>query len=84
MSVGIRELRDSLSSHLQSVREGQTVVVTDHGKPIARIVPFEGQSPFERLVASGLLVLPAGGRSKPAPPVKIAGTASDLVAEQRA
>lgn len=37
--VGVRELRDSLSRHLAMVREGQTITVTDHGRPVARIVP---------------------------------------------
>ena len=37
MSVGIRELRDTLSRQLDRVREGHTITVTDHGKPIARM-----------------------------------------------
>ena len=43
-TIGIRELRDGLSRHLAEVREGGEIIVTDHGKPIARIVPF-GISP---------------------------------------
>ena len=39
--VGIRELRDGLSRHLAEVRAGRTVTVTDHGRPVARIVPID-------------------------------------------
>ena len=41
MEIGIRELRDGLSKHLAVVRSGRTVTVTDHGRPVARIVPVD-------------------------------------------
>jgi prevent-host-death family protein len=83
MSVGIRELRDTLSTQLDRVREGHTITVTDHGKPIARIVPIEGQSVFERLVAEGKIT-PARSANRHVPePVVTGATVSDLIAEQR-
>ena len=83
MSIGIRELRDTLSRQLDHVRAGHTIVVTDHGKPIARIVPLEGQSVFERLVAEGKIT-PAKRPHGPAPEPVITGVViSDLLAEQR-
>lgn len=39
-SVGVRELRQHASSVLKRVVEGEVIVVTDHGHPIARIVPL--------------------------------------------
>lgn len=39
IEVGVRELRNSLSRYLHKVREGETIVVTDRGKPVARIGP---------------------------------------------
>ena len=36
-TVGIRDLRDSLSRWIDRVREGDEVVVTDHGKPVAML-----------------------------------------------
>ncbi|MDX6294503.1 MAG: hypothetical protein QOH50_3578, partial [Kribbellaceae bacterium] len=44
MSIGIRELRDGLSRHLAEVRAGHTITITDHGRPIARIVPIDQPS----------------------------------------
>jgi prevent-host-death family protein len=43
-SIGIRELRDSLSRHLAEVRDGRTITVTDHGRVIAHIVPADRPS----------------------------------------
>lgn len=39
-SVGIRELRQQASAVLRRVEGGEAIEVTDHGHPIARIVPL--------------------------------------------
>jgi prevent-host-death family protein len=54
-TIGVRELRNGLSRHLASVRSGAEITITDHGKPIARIVPV-GARRLEQLVAEGRLV----------------------------
>ena len=46
--VGIRELKSKLSECVRDVKMGATIVVTDHGRSVARIVP-EGHSLGERL-----------------------------------
>ena len=38
--VGVAELKAALSSYLARVREGETVTVTDHGRPVAKLVPI--------------------------------------------
>jgi prevent-host-death family protein len=87
-SVGVRELKDNLSRYLAAVRDGGEVVVTDHGHPIARVVPIEGKSSAERLaelIAAGEAE-PARKRVRTVPrPVRLArgATVSDLVSEQR-
>jgi prevent-host-death family protein len=47
-SAGIREARQQLSRLLEDVRQGREVVITDRGRPVARIVPphDESQRPF--------------------------------------
>lgn len=83
MDVGVRELRDGLSRHLAAVRSGRVVTVTDHGRPIARIVPVGRPTRLEQLRAEGR-VRPARRRKQRAPePVASSGTVSDLVGEQR-
>lgn len=40
-SVSIRELKSRLSHFLRLTKAGQSLVITDHGTPIGRIVPIE-------------------------------------------
>jgi prevent-host-death family protein len=83
MDIGIRELRDGLSRHLAQVREGHTITVTDHGKPIARIVPVDGPTRLQQLIAEGK-VRPLLRPKRPARiPTEAGGIVSDLVEEQR-
>ena len=39
-SAAVSKLRATLSEHLARVKAGEEVVVTERGKPIARIVPL--------------------------------------------
>lgn len=83
MEIGVRELRDQLSRHLAAVREGRTVTVTDHGRPIARIVPIQRPTKLEQLREEGRIQR-ARTRKLPAPtPLTTGGTVSDLVGDQR-
>lgn len=83
MKVGVRDLRDGLSRHLAAVRGGQTITVTDHGKPIARIVPIEAPTALERLIAEGR-VTPATRSKQPSmEPIATSGPVGDFVDEQR-
>lgn len=83
-TVGIRELKNNLSRYVDEARAGHDVVITDRGRPVARLAPL---SPVEAhlhdLLASGV-VTPPTGRRRPLPaPMETAGTVSDLVAQQR-
>ena len=39
--VGVAELKNNLSRHLRSVEAGEVLEITDHDRPIARLVPVE-------------------------------------------
>lgn len=41
MNVGVFEAKARLSELLQEVKSGKEVVITSHGKPVARLVPAE-------------------------------------------
>jgi prevent-host-death family protein len=43
-TAGVREFRDKLSKYLRGVEHGETVLLTDHGRPIAYVVPTSGGS----------------------------------------
>jgi len=51
-SVGIRELRQQASAVLRRVVAGEVIEVTDHGHPIARIVPLR-PSRLDQLILEG-------------------------------
>jgi prevent-host-death family protein len=51
--IGIRELRQRASDYLRRVEAGETIEVTDRGRPIALLTPIPSASPIERLRASG-------------------------------
>lgn len=38
-SVGVRELRQHLSRYLDRVKAGEDLIVTEHGREVARLVP---------------------------------------------
>ncbi len=44
IKAGVRDLKDNLSRYLTSVKNGDRIVVTEHGRPIARIVPVDRKS----------------------------------------
>jgi prevent-host-death family protein len=61
--VGVRELRQNLSVYLRRVAAGETLEVTEHGRPVARLGPLPPlrMGVLERLVAEGRASPGAGG-----------------------
>lgn len=45
-SAGIREARQNLTELLEDVKKGREVVITDRGRPVARLAPVEARRPF--------------------------------------
>jgi prevent-host-death family protein len=65
-STGIRELRQRASELLRRVEAGETIEITDRGRPVAVLAPLPDQRPIERLRATGDLE-PAGADLKDLP-----------------
>ena len=90
MSVGSRELKNRLGKYLDMVRQGQTIRITDRGKPIACILPspepvgLESQT-VARLLASGTLRLAKGALRRRARPTRMTSgkSVAELVREDR-
>jgi prevent-host-death family protein len=38
-TAGVREARQNLSALLDEVKKGREVVITEHGRPVAKLVP---------------------------------------------
>jgi prevent-host-death family protein len=54
-TIGVRELRRYASRWLARVRAGETILVTDRGRPVARLAPVEEPAGYDRLVAEGMI-----------------------------
>jgi prevent-host-death family protein len=65
-STGIRELRQRASELLRRVEAGETIEITDRGRPVAVLAPLPDQRPIHRLRATGDLE-PAGSDLKDLP-----------------
>jgi prevent-host-death family protein len=54
-TIGVRELRQHASRYLDEVAAGESIEITDRGRPVARLVPITGD-PWEDLVSAGEVV----------------------------
>jgi len=52
-SVGVRMLRQRASELLRLVERGETVEITDRGRPVALLTPMPEGGPLERMRAAG-------------------------------
>lgn len=88
MDVQITDLRARLADYIERVRQGEELVVVQHGFPVARLSGIDSTPVIERLTRDGVIRRPANpvkitaaGRKRvkpsPGPPV------SDWIAEQR-
>lgn len=86
MDVAVTELRAHLGRWIDAARDGNDIVITDRGTPVARIVALDSTSVIDRLTSQGVISRPisstrpvAGDRRRPTPKRPVA----DLVSEQR-
>jgi prevent-host-death family protein len=71
-TVGIRELRQRASELLRRVADGQTIEITDHGRPVALITPYPDGGPLERLRSNGEIEPAEGSLDDLPPPLRLA------------
>ena len=83
--MGIRELRNNLPAVIRRVRAGEAIEVTDHGHPVARLVPIHVRSQYEQMVAEGRIIPPEIDLLdiEPVPPRPGMPSASQVLAEMR-
>lgn len=88
-AIGIRELRQNASQYLRAVERGETIEVTNHGRPVARLTPVPAVAADDRyaaLVADGVIAPAHRKLSSLAPPLPVPGgsrTLSDVLLEMR-
>ena len=54
--IGVRELRQHASRYLARVASGETIQVTDRGRPVALLVPLPADA-WDGMVAAGKVTL---------------------------
>lgn len=81
-TVGIGELRTHLSHYVERARDGEELLITDHGRPVARLAPLgNDDAHLLGLIAAGIVRPPITSKDdidKPEP-VRASGTVTDLI-----
>lgn len=91
ISYGVRELQARLGDALRAVRRGDRVVITSHGKPVARIEAADLDEPetspirrkLARLAAEGRVRLGRPGLIPPFTPLPLDGLADQVLRDRR-
>lgn len=92
INAGVKEIKNNLSRYLAAVKSGDEVIITERGKPIARIIREKPDAKSIRaalapLVKDGLISLPSTRlKKKPilSPQHPVSGTpVSEMVIEDR-
>lgn len=85
--VGVRKVKDRLSEYIRRVRQGERVVITDRGRPVAALVGLAPEEPgalASELVKQGLVEWGGGKPRGLADAPRIAGRrAEEVVLEDR-
>lgn len=85
VEVGVRDLKNNLSRYLGQVEAGIEVVVTDRGRPIARLTSMDAVAgdKLAAMIEAGLVRPPSAKVRQRPVPLTSTGPVSELVAEQR-
>ena len=72
-TVGVRELRQNLSRYLRRVEAGETLEVTEHGRPVAVLAPLPpaNESILDRWIREGRARPAKGDLRDIGPPIKL-------------
>ncbi|HEU0190189.1 MAG TPA: type II toxin-antitoxin system Phd/YefM family antitoxin [Mycobacterium sp.] len=70
-TVGVRELRQRASELLRRVEAGETIEITDRGRPVALLSPMPRGGPYERMLTSGEIECATGDFADLPAPVEL-------------
>lgn len=83
MEVGIRELKAKLSLYVGEAAAGATIVITDRGRPVARLTAINEGSNFERGLDEGWIEPARRSRLGAANPVSATAAIMSALDEDR-
>lgn len=87
-TIGVRELRQNASQYVHRVAAGESITVTERGKPVALMIPVpQHATVYDEMVARGELI-PAEHANgvlsgQPFEPLELGFSASEELARQR-
>ena len=83
--VDVADLQHSLRECIERVRAGEQVIVTEGGRPVARLSPIdESADRLAQLIGAGVVRAPTRKvHRRPAHRMEPKGPVSDFIAEQR-
>lgn len=84
ISVGIKELKARLSSYVDKVRHGEEVVITEHGKDVALVIPISRERKAVKSLLEAGRAKWSGGKPAGVEGIRIKGKSlSKTVLEER-
>jgi prevent-host-death family protein len=84
LTVTVREVNQNTAEVLQRVQSGEEIVVTNHGRPSARIVPFTPRNTYERWLSEGRLVSASADRIRIDQTFSLGRPVDEFLCEERA
>jgi len=81
--VGVRELKQHLSEYLERAERGETINVTDRGRPKAVLGPIPGRANLERGIAEGWITPGSGAPLSDVPRAAGMRPTLDVLGEDR-
>lgn len=79
MEVSVSGLRAELKTWIEHARDGEDVVVTDRGIPVARLTAVDGADLVAELLRDGVLTAPTAERPAVAAPAAPGGRGQSTV-----
>jgi prevent-host-death family protein len=84
ITVGIKELKAKLSSYVDKVQQGEEVVITDHGREVAVVLPISAERRAVRALTEAGKARWQGGKPRGATGIKAKGKPmAETVLEER-
>ena len=81
--VGVRELKQHLSEYLARAERGETLRVTDRGRPKAILGPLPGRARIEEGIEAGWITPGSGAALAPVRRWTSAQRSADVLSEDR-
>ncbi len=83
MTVGIRELKAKLSEYVRRAANGERIVISDRGRPVAHLVGLGSVSTIEQGIEEGWITPASRTRLEPAHRFSAPRGTADVLDEDR-